>query len=122
MTSTNDEALATADHVGAHFARRLHRIRHAQRRDVPGGGVPSRTAIGLIYADAPGGPVLASTCDRVWVRGSVPLTPRWAGLRGATHLKITDHSCTKRTVTPLLPVVRVLGKVSIQVVSANGSP
>jgi hypothetical protein len=39
---------------------------------------------------------------------------------GATHLKIADHSWhDTQALTPLLPVVRVVGKVSIQVVSVG---
>jgi hypothetical protein len=37
-------------------------------------------------------------------------------------LKITDHSWhDTRTMAPLLPVVRVLGKVAIEVVGVSGS-
>ena len=77
-------------------------------------GVPSRTALGLIYAPGPGGsPVLAYHmwfevfADGQWValdgtlgRGSV----------GPGHLKITDHSWDKvQDFLPLLPVISVLG-------------
>ena len=88
-------------------------------------GIPSRTAIGLVYADVERGPVMAfHMWTEVWVEGQWrPLDATLGrGYVGATHLKITDHSWyDTRTMTPLLPVVRVLGKVSIQVVSVDGS-
>ena len=58
----------------------------------------------------------------VWIKG------RWIaidatlgkGYVGATHLKITDHSWhDERTMTPIFPVIRVVGRVSIQVLSAE---
>ena len=37
------------------------------------------------------------------------------GYVGATHLKITDHSWhDERTMTPIFPVIRVVGRVSIE--------
>lgn len=77
-------------------------------------GVPSRTALGLMYAPGRGGePFLAyhmwfeAFADGQWValdgtlgRGSV----------GPGHLKITDHSWDKvQDFLPLLPVISVLG-------------
>ncbi len=77
-------------------------------------GVPSRTALGLVYAPGRGGdPFLAYHmwfevyADGQWValdgtlgRGSV----------GPGHLKITDHSWDKvQDFLPLLPVISVLG-------------
>jgi hypothetical protein len=39
---------------------------------------------------------------------------------GAAHLKITDHSWHEvQSLTPLVPLLRVLGKVSIEVVSVD---
>jgi transglutaminase-like putative cysteine protease len=126
MTSTNDEALATADHVARTLQGDCTEYAMLAAAMCRAEGVPSRTAIGLIYADAQGGPAMAfHMWTEVWVRGQwVPLDATLGrGHVGATHLKITDHSWNDtRTMTPLLPVVRVLGKVSIQVVSANSSP
>src|SRR5262249_6059938 len=88
-------------------------------------GIPARTAIGLCYAeDKNGGPAMAF---HMWTE--VRIDGRWTSIdatRGqgyvpATHLKITDHSWhDTASLTPLLPVVRVLGKLSIEVVSVNG--
>lgn len=87
-------------------------------------GVPSRTAVGLVYAREPGrSPVFGfHMWTEVWITG------QWLGLDavlgkggiGATHLKINDHSWAKtETLAPLLPVQRVLGKLSIEVISSK---
>ena len=88
-------------------------------------GVPSRTAVGLIYDDnnGRGDPVMAfHMWTEVWVRG------QWLGIDGtlgqgsvgADHAKIADSSWfNTESQTPLLPVARVLGKVAIQVVRVN---
>ena len=87
--------------------------------------VPARTAIGLCYAyDRTQGPVMAfHLWTEVFVRG------QWVGIDatrgqghvGATHLKITDNSWhDTQSLAPLLPVARVLGKLSIEVVRVDG--
>jgi transglutaminase-like putative cysteine protease len=87
-------------------------------------GVPSRTALGLVYADDRSrGPIMAfHMWIEVWLDGKwVPLDPT-LGLDsvGATHLKVTDHSWDQVTdLTPLLPVINVVGRLTIQVISAN---
>jgi transglutaminase-like putative cysteine protease len=88
-------------------------------------GIPSRTAIGLIYFDhAKQGPVMAfHMWTEVWIKGEwLPIDPTWGrGYVGATHLKITDHSWyNTQSLTPLMPVLRVLGKLSIEVVRVEG--
>jgi hypothetical protein len=123
MTSTNDEALATADHVARTLQGDCTEYAMLTAAMCRAEGVPSRTAIGLIYADVQGGPALAfHMWTEVWVRGQwMPLDATLGyGYVGATHLKITEHSWhDTRTMTPLLPVVRVVGKVSIEVIGAN---
>ena len=115
------EAFATADQV----ARTLkgdcteHAVLAAAM--CRAAGLPSRTAVGLLYVDHPQkGPVMGfHMWAEVWVDG------RWQpidgvlgrGFVGATHLKISDHSWHDiQSLTPLLPVYRVLGKLEIQVV------
>jgi transglutaminase-like putative cysteine protease len=86
--------------------------------------VPARTAVGLIYVTNPQqGPVMVfHMWTEVWInrqwlaidatlgRGSV----------GAAHIKIADHSWQGETsLKPFLPVHRVLGKMSIEVVSVE---
>jgi hypothetical protein len=88
-------------------------------------GIPSRTAIGLVYAERSGdGPKMVF---HMWTE--VCLGGRWVGLDGtlgqggigACHLKISDHSWYgTRSLTPLLPANRVLGKVTVGVVAVDG--
>lgn len=88
--------------------------------------VPARTAIGLCYAyDRTQGPVMAfHLWTEVLVRGewiAIDAT-RGQGYVGATHLKITDHSWyDTQSLTPLLPVFRVLGKLTIEVIRVDGA-
>ena len=90
---------------------------------MPGGGGASRTAVGLIYADVRGTPNFAfHMWTEVWVQGSwIPLDATLGkGYVGATHLKVSHQSWQdERSQTPLLPVVRVLGKLSIEVLEAT---
>jgi transglutaminase-like putative cysteine protease len=87
-------------------------------------GVPSRTALGLVYAnDRQKGPLMAfHMWIEVWVNGKwIALDPT-LGLDtvGGAHLKISDHSWDNITdLTPLLPVINVVGRLSIQVISAS---
>lgn len=123
MKVTSDEALAPADHV----ARTLRgdcteyaMLTAAMCRAV---GIPSRTAVGLIYADIRTGPVFAfHMWTEIWVQG------QWRGLDatlgrggiGATHLKIGDHGWHETyDQGPLLPVFRMLGRLSIEVLRAE---
>jgi hypothetical protein len=87
--------------------------------------IPARTAIGLLYVEKMGRPQLGfHMWTEVWVEG------QWLGLDGtlglgrvgATHVKIADHSWhDTQSLTPLLPVNRVLGKVTIEVVSTESA-
>jgi transglutaminase-like putative cysteine protease len=87
-------------------------------------GIPSRTAIGLLYVYR-GGPALGF---HMWTE--VCIDGRWlgldstlgkAGVSGA-HVKISNHSWTgTQSLTPLLPVSRVLGKLRISVEQADNS-
>jgi hypothetical protein len=87
--------------------------------------VPSRTAVGLVYAaDSKGNPVMAyHMWTEVWVKGqwlAIDAT-LGRGSIGAAHVKIADHSWYDiHSLTPLLSVARVLDKLSIEVVSVNG--
>ncbi len=86
-------------------------------------GVPSRTAVGLIYVEKASKPYFGfHMWTEVFVGG------RWLGLDGtlglggvgADHLKIADHSWHDvESLTPLLPVRRILGKTTIEVVSVE---
>jgi transglutaminase-like putative cysteine protease len=86
-------------------------------------GIPARTAIGLIYVFK-GRPQMGfHMWTEVWIDG------RWVGLdatlgRGgvsAAHIKVTDHSWyATESLTPFLPVQRVLGKISLDVLRVEG--
>jgi hypothetical protein len=120
---TNKEALATADEVArtlegdcTEFAMLLAAMCRAE-------GVPSRIAIGLVYADTTYGPAMGfHMWTEVWVQDQwVPLdATQGRGQVGPTHLKIADHSWHEiRSLTPLYPLLRVLGKVQIEIVGAQ---
>jgi hypothetical protein len=114
------EAMATADHVARSLegdCTEYAMLAAAMCRAVE---VPSRTAVGLVYAVIDRRPTLAyHMWTEVWVNG------QWLALDatlgqgsvGADHLKITDHSWHGvQSVVPLLPVTRViLGKPQVEV-------
>jgi hypothetical protein len=123
MRVTGHEALATADHVARTLEGDCTEFAMLTAAMCRAEGVPSRTAIGLLYADVKGRPVMAfHMWTEVWVRGEwLPLDATLGrGQVGATHLKVTDHSWHgRRDLAPLLPLLRVLGKMSIEVVEAR---
>jgi hypothetical protein len=120
MKSANDEALTPADKVARTLRGDCTEFAMLAAAMCRAEGVPARTAIGLIYADTKTGPALAfHMWTEVWVRDQwVPIDATLGrGYVGATHLKITDHSWHEtQTLTPLLPLLRVLGKMSVEVV------
>lgn len=89
-------------------------------------GVPARTAVGLLYIERGGRPQMGfHMWTEVWVGG------RWLGLDGtlgkggvdAAHIKVADHSWHDvHSLTPLLPVARVLGKISMEVLRTEWEP
>lgn len=119
MKGTNDQALATADHVARTLEGDCTEYAMLTAAMCRAEGVPSRTAVGLIYADIKGMPVFAfHMWTEVFIHGRwVPIDATLGrGGVGATHLKISDQSWHEtRTMTPLFPVVRVLGRISIDV-------
>ena len=83
-------------------------------------GLPSRTAIGLVYVEKGRQPYLGF---HMWTE--VLVEGQWLGLDatlgqggvGVGHVKISDHSWHGvQSQTPLLPLARVLGKVAVEVV------
>ncbi len=85
-------------------------------------GVPARTAIGLVYVNrgtpAMGFHMWAEVCvDGAW-RGIDSTLGR--GGVSAAHVKVTDHSWAGVTsLTPLLPVQAVMGKVRLELIDAR---
>jgi hypothetical protein len=87
-------------------------------------GVPSRTAAGLIYfTDPDKGPILVfHMWTEVWIKGQWLMLDATLGHGsvGASHLKIADSSWhDTQTLAPLLPVVRVMGRIRVEVVSVK---
>jgi hypothetical protein len=123
MKVTAYEALATADHVARTLEGDCTEYSMLAAAMCRAEGVPSRTAIGLIYADVKREPCFAfHMWTEVWIKGRwIPIDATLGkGYVGATHLKITDHSWhDERTMTPIFPVIRVVGRVSIDVLSAE---
>lgn len=87
-------------------------------------GIPARTALGMVYVEKTGQkPALAfHMWTEVWIQGA------WFGLdstRGhggvsAAYVKVSDHSWNEtRSLTPLLPVSRILGKISVEIVRVD---
>jgi len=124
MNSHNfSENFGTADHV----ARTLEGdctehalLAAAMCRAV---GVPSRTAVGLIYVTGSHEPAFGfHMWTEVYVRGQwLPIDATLGrGYVGATHIKVLDHSWHDvHSMTPLLPLLRIVGKATIEVVSVQ---
>jgi transglutaminase-like putative cysteine protease len=88
-------------------------------------GIPSRVAVGLLYVEREGRqPKMGfHAWTEVWINGG------WVGLDatlgngsiGADHVKVADHSWHGvQSLTPLLPVTRILGKIAMDVMSIEG--
>jgi transglutaminase-like putative cysteine protease len=120
------EAFATADEVARTMEGDCTEHSMLSAAMCRAAGIPSRTALGLVYVDHKmKGPVMAfHMWTEVWVDGQwVPIDATLGrGYVGAAHLKITDHSWYDiQSLTPLLPVLRVLGKLSIEVVQVGNA-
>lgn len=85
-------------------------------------GIPARTAIGLLYVYR-GGPKLGfHTWSEVLIDGNWLGIDSTLGKQGvsAAHVKITDHTWhDTSSLTPLLPVNRVAGKLRVKVLRAE---
>jgi transglutaminase-like putative cysteine protease len=85
--------------------------------------IPSRTAVGLIYVEKAAKPYFGF---HMWTE--VNIDGRWIGLDstlgrggiGAEHIKVAENSWhNMESLTPLLPVNRILGKTTIEIVSVE---
>jgi transglutaminase-like putative cysteine protease len=91
-----------------------------------GAGIPSRTAVGLLYVEKDRRPLMGfHMWTEVWI------DDQWLGLDAtlslggvsAAHVKISDHSWhDTQSLTPLLPASRVLGKLTISIISSESEP
>lgn len=124
MEFVSDDALAPADHVARTLKGDCTEYAMLTAAMCRAEGVPSRTAIGLVYAEEKKAPFFAfHMWTEVWTKG------RWVPIDAtllpgqhvaAAHLKVTDHSWhEERTMTPLFPIIRVVGKLNIEVLSAE---
>jgi hypothetical protein len=87
-------------------------------------GVPSRTAIGLVYVlDPQRKPCLGfHMWFEVWVKGQWLALDGTQGLGsvGADHLKISDSSwADTQSLLPLLPLTGVIGKIEVEIIKAE---
>jgi hypothetical protein len=124
MTGTSGIAFATASQVAKDLKGDCRQHAMLMTALCRAAGVPARTAVGLVYVrDEDKGPVLGfHMWTEVWVQG------QWLGLDatlgeggvGPGHLKIADHSWNNtQTLAPLLPVLRVMGKTKVEVLSVK---
>jgi hypothetical protein len=123
MNYDNGVAFCPADKVAAD---RKGDCRHAALLGAAmarAAGVPSRTAIGLVYTVDQGKPVLAyHMWYEVWVKGQWLALDGTQGLGsvGADHLKISDSSwADTQSLLPLLPLAVVIGKVDVEIVKVE---
>ncbi len=124
MKGRNHEALATSDHIAQTLEGDCTEYAMLMAAMCRAEGIPAQTTVGLIYAHIPGkGPCFSfHMWTEVWVKGQWKALDATLGRGyvGASHLKIAGHSWQDtRNLTPLLPVIRVLGKVSIEVIEAK---
>jgi len=126
MKSVNySEAMNTADHVAKTLSGDCSEYAMLTAAMCRAQGIPSRTALGVVYVDSPafGGPALAfHMWTEVYVKG------QWLGLDstlgqggiGPGHLKISDCSWhDERGFKPLLPVTGfIIAKPKIEIKSA----
>jgi hypothetical protein len=120
------EAMATADHVAKTLAGDCSEYSMLAAAMCRAEGIPSRTAIGLVYVDSKafGGPALAfHMWTEVYVKGqwlAIDATLGRGGV-GPGHIKITDHSWHEtRDFKPLLPVTGfIMAKPTVEIKEAT---
>jgi hypothetical protein len=124
MRVDSSVAFCTASHVAEKLCGDCRHCALLTTAMCRAAGVPSRTALGLVYVNRGGQrPEMGfHMWTEVWIKG------QWIGLDatlgqgsiGATHIKISDHSWHDvQSLTPMLPVARVLGKLSIEVIRSE---
>jgi len=114
------EAMAPASHVAQTLEGDCTEYSMLAAAMCRAAGVPSRTAIGLVYVDAPRPFLGFHMWTEVYVRGVWVSTDATLGQGGVgpAHVKVCDHSWQgMRAMTPLLPIMRVmLGEPTAEVV------
>ncbi len=119
------QAMATADNVAKTLSGDCTEYAMLSAAMCRALGVPSRTALGVVYAAGQGGkPYLAyHMWTEVYAGGQwlpIDATLGMAGV-GPGHVKITDHSWhEEKSFAPLLPVLRALtSKPAVEVLKVN---
>lgn len=117
------EAMAPAAHVAQTLSGDCTEYAMLAAAMCRAAGVPSRTAIGVVYVDAPRAFLGFHMWTEVYVRGAwlaIDATLGQGGV-GPGHVKICDHSWHgMRAMTPLLPIMRVmLGEPTADVVEVK---
>ena len=113
------EAMAPASHVAQTLEGDCTEYSMLAAAMCRAAGVPSRTAIGLVYVDGARPFLGFHMWTEVYVRGAWVATDATLGQGGVgpTHIKVTEHSWHEtQSLTPLLPLNRVLGKVAVEVI------
>lgn len=123
MTPKAHELLATSDHVAKSLEGDCTEYAMLTAAMCRAEGIPSRTAIGLVYGEVRGRPAFVfHMWTEVWVRGlwmSLDSTLGRGGV-GAAHLKVSDQSWhNESSMTPLLSTINLLGRLSIDVVRTD---
>jgi hypothetical protein len=119
------QAMATADNVAKTLSGDCTEYAMLAAAMCRAAGVPSRTALGVVYAPGPGGkPYLAyHMWFEVYAGGQwLPLDGTLGlGGVGPGHVKIFDHSWhNEKSFAPLLPVLRTLSaKPAVEVLKVN---
>ncbi len=123
MKGVDTEQMAPANHVARTLQGDCTEFAMLTAAMCRAADIPARTAVGLIYADVNNVPAFAfHMWTEVWVDGRwLPLDATLGqGSVGACHLKVVDQSWRNiRDLTPLFPVLRVLGRLQIEVVSVR---
>jgi len=117
------EAMAPASHVAQTLEGDCTEYSMLAAAMCRAAGVPSRTAIGLVYVDGQRPFLGFHMWTEAYVRGAwvaIDATLGQGGI-GPAHVKICDHSWQgMRAMTPLLPIMRVmLGEPTAEVVEVK---
>jgi hypothetical protein len=124
MTAKNDVLFCKASKVAESLEGDCRQYAMLTAAMCRAADVPSRSAVGLVYMlDETRHPGMAfHMWTEVWIKGQwIPLDATLGrGHVGGGHLKVADDSWSDtQSLTPMLPVTRILGKITLEVVSVN---
>ncbi|MSR31725.1 MAG: transglutaminase domain-containing protein [Gemmataceae bacterium] len=125
MTGASDIGFATAAQVAKSLRGDCRQHAMLMAAMCRAAGVPARTAIGLVYVEDRQSrkPLMGFHmwtevfADGAWIGLDATLGE---GVVGPGHVKIAHHNWhNQQTLAPLLPVIRVMGQVKMEVLSAK---